>query len=138
MANILYPVFVLVLLTFVIIVWMARERFAAVARDEVKRDVPGARPIFGGRAGQVSNAYHNLVELPVLFYAVVAFAMLTKGDDGVMIILAWIYVAFRIVQALIHATYNKIAHRFLAFLGSVVVLGLMWIKLFLHISTASV
>ena len=89
MANILYPVFALVLLTFLMAFWMARERFASVRRGEIKFE-PGVRPVFRDRAGQVSNAYHNLLELPLLFYAVVAFAMLTKGDDGLMIILAWI------------------------------------------------
>jgi hypothetical protein len=86
----------------------------------------------------VSNAYHNLLQMPVLFYAVVAFAMHTNGDDALMILLAWIYVAFRLAQALIHTTYNTIIHRFLAFLGSVIVLGAMWVKLFLHVATASV
>lgn len=138
MTNILYPVFALVLLTFVMIGWMAKERFGAMKRGDVKDAYPGARPIFSGRAGRVSNAYHNLLELPVLFYAVVAFAMETNGDDALMILLAWIFVAFRIAQALIHSTYNKIIHRFLAFLCSVIVLGIMWVKLFLHVSSASV
>ncbi len=138
MTNILYPVFALVLLTFVMVVWMAKERFAAINARSVVDNGPGVRPTFTGRSGQVSNAYHNLVELPVLFYAVVAFAMATNADDGLMIILAWIYVAFRAAQALIHATYNKIIHRFSAFLGSVIVLAVMWIKLFLHVATASI
>lgn len=138
MTNILYPVFALVLLTFVMIGWMAKERFAAMKARTVIDNGPGVRPSFPGRAGQVSNAYHNLVELPVLFYAVVAFAMATNSDDGTMIILAWLYVAFRYVQALIHGTYNEIMHRFSAFFCSVVVLFAMWVKLFLHVAKASI
>lgn len=137
MVTILYPVFVLVLLTFVMTFWMAKERFGAVKSGEVKRNEPGVRPTFVGRAGQVSSAYHNLLEMPVLFYAVVAFAIITKGDDATMILLAWIYVAFRIGQALIHATYNTIMHRFAMFLGSLVTLAIMWVLLFLHVSSAS-
>ncbi|HPG89621.1 MAG TPA: MAPEG family protein [Hyphomicrobium sp.] len=137
MTNILYPVFALVLLTFVMVSWMAKERHAALKRREITSE-PGVRPVFKGRAGQVSNAYHNLLELPLLFYAVVAFAMQTNGDDALMILLAWIYVAFRIAQALIHATYNKIVHRFSAFLGSVIVLIIMWVHLFLHVASAAV
>ena len=137
MTNILYPVFVLVLLSFVILLMMAKERFAAIQRREVTSE-PGVRPVFRGRAGQVSNAYHNLLEFPVLFYAVVAFAMATDGDDGLMIIFAWVFVAFRAVQALIHVTYNNVTHRFLAFSVSVIVLGAMWVKLFFHVSSASI
>lgn len=137
MANILYAVFALVLLTFLMSLWMARERFQAVRRGEVKSE-PGVRPVFRDRAGQVSNAYHNLLEMPVLFYAVVAFAMLTKGDDGLMILLAWIYVALRYVQGFVHATYNKILHRFSAFVASVTVLAIMWVHLFLHVASAAI
>lgn len=137
MANILYPVFALVLLTFLMAFWMAKERFASVRRGEIKFE-PGVRPVFRNRAGQVSNAYHNLLEMPMLFYAVVAFAMLTKGDDGLMIILAWLYVAFRVVQGLVHATYNKIVHRFGAFVASLTVLAIMWVHLFLHVASAAV
>lgn len=138
MVDILYPVFALVLLTFLFVVWMARERMGALKRGEIARPDPGIRPDWPGRAGKVSNAYLNLVELPVLFYAVVAFAMIAKGDDTMMVLLAWLFVAFRYAQAFIHATYNKILHRFLAFLGGILVLAAMWIKLFMHVVTASV
>ncbi len=117
MANILYPVFALVLLTFLMAFWMAKERFASVRRGEVKFE-PGVRPVFRNRAGQVSNAYHNLLEMPI--------------------ILAWIYVAFRVVQGLVHATYNKIIHRFGAFVASLTVLAIMWVHLFLHVASAAV
>lgn len=137
MANILYPVFALVLLTLLMAFWMGKERFAASKRGEVKFE-PGVRPVFRDRAGQVSNAYHNLLEMPVLFYAVVAFAMLTKGDDGLMIILAWLYVASRYAQAFVHATYNKIMHRFGAFVVSLLVLAIMWVHLFLHVASAAI
>lgn len=137
MANILYPVFALVLLTFLMAFWMANERFASVRRGEIKFE-PGVRPVFRNRAGQVSNAYHNLLEMPMLFYAVVAFAMLTKGDDGLMIILAWIYVACRYMQGLVHATYNKLIHRFGAFVVSVFVLAIMWVHLLQHVASAAV
>lgn len=138
MVAILYPVFVLALLTFAMCVLMARERLGAISRKEVARSEPGVRPVFTGRAGQVSNAYHNLLEMPVLFYAVVAFAMITKADDGLMVSLAWVYVLFRIAQATVHATYNKLLHRFGAFLGSVITLAIMWIVLAFHVFSATV
>ncbi|MFN0217857.1 MAG: MAPEG family protein [Hyphomicrobium sp.] len=137
MTNILYPAIMLALFTFLMAFWMARERFAAIKNREVKLGDPGVRPTFSGRAGQVSNAYHNLLELPVLFYAVVAFAMAANGDDATMNILAWIFVACRIVQGLIHGTYNKVLHRFLAFLSGLSVLVVMWLKLLLHVSSAT-
>lgn len=132
--SILYPVFVQVALTFGLQFWMARERFAARARGEVKPVEPGVRNVFTGRAGQVSNCFNNNLEMPVLFYAVVAFAMLTNGVDYLMVVLAWGYVLCRLLHASIHTTYNIIKHRFFAYLASTIVLIAMWVKLALHVS----
>jgi hypothetical protein len=131
---ILFPVFVQVALTFGLLIWMGRERFAARARGDVKPVEPGVRATFTGRAGQVSNAYNNQVEIPTLFYAVVGFALITHNADTVMVVLAWAYAGFRLVHAAIHTTYNIIKHRFLAFLGSNIVLMAMWIWLGLKVS----
>lgn len=138
MTNILYPVFGLVAWTFFIAFWMAKERVSAYRRGDVGRPNDGGRINWTGKAAQISNVYHNLVEMPVLFYAVVAFAMLTDGDDVLMILLAWLYVVFRLIQGIVHSTYNNRVHRFYAFAVSVVVLLVMWLKLFLHVSSASV
>jgi hypothetical protein len=131
--SIMKPVFAQVLLTFIVLFWMAKERLVAFRAKTVVDNGPGIRPSWPGRAGAISNAYHNLLELPMLFYAVVAFAMIADAVDGEMIVLAWIYVAFRVVQAVIHATYNHIPHRFLAFLGSVITLIAMWVNLALSV-----
>ena len=131
--SILKPVLAMVLLTVAVMFLMAKERYGAVKRSEVKQVDPGIRPVWTGKAGQVSNAYHNLLEQPVLFYAVVAFAMLTDAADWEMQALAWVYLACRMVQAAVHVTYNKIAHRFLAFLGGTVALIAMWVNLALHV-----
>ena len=65
---ILYPVFVQVALTFVLLFWMGYERYNAVQSGTVKRGAhPGVRPIWPGRAGLVSNAFHNQLEIPMLF-----------------------------------------------------------------------
>ena len=90
--SILYPVFVQVLLTFVLQMWMGRERLAAVRAGAVKRgEHAGAKPVWPERAGVVSNAFHNQLEMPMLFYAVVAFALIAGAADGIMLALAWAF-----------------------------------------------
>jgi hypothetical protein len=131
---ILYPVFVQAALTFGLLIWMGRERFAARARGEVKPVEPGVRTTYTGRAGQLSNSYSNQLEIPTLFYAVVAFALITHNADAVMVWLAWAYAGLRLVHAWIHTTYNIIEHRFLAFLASDIVLLTMWVWLGLRVS----
>lgn len=130
--SLLPPVFAQVLLTFILIFWMAWERFVAVREGKVVQGAPGTRPIWTGRAAQVSNAYHNQLEIPILFYAVAAFATMAGATGWPMTGLAWAFVGFRSLQAAIHSTYNTVAHRFLAFLASVVVLAAMWVLLALN------
>ena len=130
--SILHPVFAQVALTFVMLFWMAKERYQALTSGAVKVPADGQRPEWMGRVAQVSNAYQNQLEMPVLFYAVVALALIAGVVDGTFVALAWAFVAFRALQAVVHATYNYIPHRFLAFLASNIVLIAMWVMLALR------
>ena len=50
-------------------------------------------------------------------------------QDPLLVTLAWMFVATRIVHAAIHISYNNVMHRFLAYVaGSFVVMG-MWVRL---------
>lgn len=127
--SIMLPVLVQAALTFVLLMWMAKERLAVVRAGQIVRTDPGVRPVWPGRAGVISNAFHNQLEMPILFYALAAFALIIGAADATMTMLAWVYVALRIVHAAIHTTYNRIPHRFLAYLASNIVLIAMWISL---------
>ena len=74
--------------------------------------------------------------MPMLFFVVVILAILTGSADYPMTALAWVYVILRIIHAAIFTTYNKIMHRFLAYLLSNLVLLAMWVKLAIHVFTA--
>ncbi len=126
---IMKPVLVQAALTFVLLFWMAKERLGAFRAGKVVVTDPGVRPTWTGRAGAVSNAFHNQFEMPMLFFAAVAFALITQSVTPELTMLAWAYVAFRIVHAGIHTTYNKIPHRFLAYLASNMVLIAIWVLL---------
>jgi hypothetical protein len=134
--SILKPVLVQVALTFLIQMWMAKERIGAIRAGSVVRNEPGVRPTWTGRAGTISNAFHNQLEVPMLFYAVVAFALIAQAGDTTMLYLAWAYVALRVVHAAIHTTYNYIPHRFAVYAFSNFVLIAMWAKLGAHVLQA--
>lgn len=134
---ILYPVLVQVALTFFLQLWTAKARAEAFSRGEIKVVEPGITSTWSGRAAQISNAFHNQLEIPMLFYAVVAFALVTNGVDYIMVLLAWAFALSRIVHAFIHTTYNKVRHRFAVYLFGCVVVLLMWVKLGLHIATGA-
>lgn len=134
--SILKPVLVQAGLTFFLLFWMGKERFQAVRAGTVIRNEPGVRPTWVGRAGVVSNAFHNQLEMPMMFFAVVLFALAVGAVDGTMIALAWGYVGTRLVHAAIHTTYNHIPHRFVVYIISNIVLLAMWGMLALHVLSA--
>lgn len=125
--TVLLPLFVEVLLTFVLLFWMGALRVKAIRRGEVHpRDIALREPNWPKKLLQVQWAFHNQLETPVLFYVLTILALFTRHADLIFVVLAWIYVALRIVHAYIHVTSNYVAHRGLVFISSCIVLAVMW------------
>jgi hypothetical protein len=125
---ILVPIFVQVALTFALVVWLGRTRVASLRRGEVRlHDVALGERAWPKWVMQVGNAYHNQFETPVLFYVVVAFAMITRQADLVFVALSWIFVALRLVHVAIHVTSNVVVLRFRVFVAATLVLMAMWV-----------
>ncbi len=125
---ILYPVFVQVALTFALQVWMRIERVGAIKRGEVTfGDVSLRQQKWPPRTTQISNAFHNQLETPILFYTVVAFLMITSQVNVVFVILAWLFVAARLYHAYIHTGPNKQPYRAYSYLAGSFVLLVMWV-----------
>jgi len=125
---VLLPLFVQVLLTFVLLLWTARERFAAAGRGEV--DVEAFRANGGGmpqRATWLARAYDNQFRLPVLFYVLTILAIFLHKTDILFQVLSWVFVLTRVMHALVYGTYNNVRLRFVWFLAGGIVLMLMWI-----------
>ena len=128
---ILMPVLAQVLLTIVVMVAMALSRRRVLQRrGQTYSDAATATEEFWDtHARMCANNYKNQFELPVLFYAACAFALITRQVDSVLLGLAVFFVASRIVHAYVHLTFNDIAWRGLAFIAGCVVLVAMWIIL---------
>ncbi|MDB5593174.1 MAG: hypothetical protein JWM36_135 [Hyphomicrobiales bacterium] len=135
--SVLLPVFVLVLLTFVLLFWMGRERFGALRRGEVKAgDVGLGQNAWPARPAQLSRSFQNQFETPLLFYVLVVLAIITKKDDFLFVVMEWLYVIARLAHAAIHTTNNRVTLRFPAFLAGVLILIAMWVvfavRIFIH------
>ena len=81
----------------------------------------------------VSDNLKNLFEMPVLFYVAAMLAIVLLIQDMLLIRLAWGFVILRIVHSVVHCTYNRVMHRFIAYLASCLFLILMWIRLATYI-----
>jgi hypothetical protein len=125
---ILLPMFVQVALTFVLLFWMLFLRLRAVRRGEVSPDQIALRePHWPRHVQQVGNAFHNSVEMPMLFYVVVLLALMTKTLDVTIYVLMWMFVLSRILHAGVHVTSNRLAHRTPLFLVGAIALALIWV-----------
>jgi len=134
---VLLPLFVQVTLTFVLLIWMAALNRSAVVRREVRwQDIALREPSWPARNLQIRNAFLNQLETPLLFYVLTILAWITRHADLLFVILAWIYVALRIVHACIHITDNYVPRRGAAFIMSAIVLALMWLIFMLRILLA--
>jgi hypothetical protein len=125
---VLLPVFVLILLTFVLGFWVAYLRVQAVRSGEVKpRDVTLREPNWPPRVLKVLYAFENQLELPLLFYVLTILAWITKQADLLFVVMAWVFVVLRVLHAGVHITSNRLSQRFGMFAASVIVLLVMWV-----------
>jgi hypothetical protein len=125
---ILLPMFVQVALTFVLLFWTIILRLKVLRRGEVSPEQVALRqPNWPTHVQQVSNAFHNSVEMPMLFYVVVLLGLITRTLDVTVYVLMWMFVLSRIVHAAIHVTSNRLSHRTPMFLVGAIALALIWV-----------
>jgi hypothetical protein len=132
-AQMLAPAAVLVAWTLVMLVWMAATRLPALSKiGGLKNAKPGGRGqnlegVIDDRINWKSHNYSHLVEQPTLFYAVsVIIALL--GANPTMVLVAWVYVAIRIVHSIWQATVNVVSVRFTLFALSTIALIILAVR----------
>ncbi|HEX8226058.1 MAG TPA: MAPEG family protein [Allosphingosinicella sp.] len=132
-SPILAPVVALVAWTLLIMFWMVVSRFAAMKRKGIS-----LKGRVGGRGGAQlegvvedevmwkAHNYMHLVEQPTLFYAIAMVLAVGHAGGGYSEILAWAYVALRVVHSLVQTTVNVVAYRFVLWmLASLALVGLV-------------
>ena len=129
--DIIYPVFSLVILTFIMAFATGISRFISVRRKDINPKyyifMSGYTP--PDYVQKLSRIFANLLETPILFYLLAVLLIALQIDSALMVKLAWLYVFFRLLHSAIHISYNHVLHRFTAFLLSMLTLLAMWIQL---------
>jgi hypothetical protein len=124
---IVLPLFVEVILTFALWVWMAAARTRDFGSGAVRpQDIGLREPNWPKRTMQLGNAFSNQFEIPVLFYVLTILAYVTHHAGYLFVVLAWIFVVFRLLHAFVHATSNIVRLRGSLYAVATVVLALMW------------
>ena len=124
---VLLPVFVLVGLTFALLLWMASARSRAITGREISlKDIALGQPNWPERATQIANCFRNQFEVPLLFYALIALALPLRHADLFIVSMSWVFVVTRLVHAGIFVGSNDLGRRSIAWLAGVLVLLAMW------------
>lgn len=119
-AQVLAPAAVLVVWTLIMLVWAAGTRLPALSKmGGLANAKPGGRGqdlegVIDDRINWKSHNYSHLVEQPTLFYATLLI-IAVMGAHDFDVLLAWIYVAIRIVHSIWQATVNRVPVRFVLF-----------------------
>jgi hypothetical protein len=137
--QILWPAFALVALTLMIVMRLARQRFAAVRAGRVD---PRFYKVFRGdgepeEVAATARNLLNLYEMPTLFYAGTAIAFAAGRSGALLVTLAWSYVGLRCLHSAIHLGMNKVLWRFRVFAASWLVLLAYWVVLAIGLASST-
>jgi hypothetical protein len=133
---VLLPLFVEVILTFALMLRMGALRGGDYRSGAVRsEDVALREPNWPRRTTQAANAFSNQFELPVLFYVLTILEWVTRHAGIVFVVLAWIFVIFRVLQAYVHVTSNVVRLRSAFYSISALVLMIMWALYIVEILT---
>jgi len=125
---IFWPAVAMVALTFVVQMRMYATRIGEMKRERIHpqsiaNSAQAAARLTDTRA---ADNFRNLFEMPVLFYAALAVAVLSAQVNAVTLGLAWTFVALRVAHSAIQCGYNKVMHRFYAYVGGGMALFALW------------
>jgi hypothetical protein len=105
---VLLPVFVLVGLTFALLLWTASARSRALTERG---------------ATEIGDQF----ELPVLLYVLIALALPLRHADLFIVLMSWVFVVTRFAHAGIFVTSNNDRQRSLTWSAGALVLLAMWL-----------
>jgi hypothetical protein len=134
---ILLPLFVEVILTFALLFWLAPLRAGDFRSGLREEDIALRQPNWSKPALQVQYSFSNQFELPVLFYVLTILAYATHHAGTLFVVLAWVFVIFRLLQAYVHVTNNKVRLRGMFFGISALALAIMWLVFIIQILTGT-
>ena len=125
--SILLPVLTLAFWTSIIFAIMAPDRFYFLRMKHPQtaahtKNLKGLLPPWTER---VADNYNHLFEQPVVFYAIALSIAVINNIEPLMIQLAWVYVALRVLHSIVQITFNFVPLRFTLFVTSWLILGYM-------------
>lgn len=123
----LLPLFLHIALITFVGIRSATSRVKSVVGGETKINAialdSGAWP---DSVRKIGNNFDNQFQVPMLWYGVCAFILITQKTDWVLVSLSWAFLIARVWHSAIHIGSNYVPLRMRVFLGSFVAVFLMW------------
>ena len=133
---IIWPMIAHVVLVYAVYILLGIRRVRAVRTGTVEVAQFRTRKQEPDESITAHNNILNQFELPVLFHVVCLALYVTSGVNLVTVVLAWLFIVTRYVHAWVHVTINRLRYRSRLFRAGMVLVGVMWIWLALHIAGA--
>jgi hypothetical protein len=123
------PALAMVALTFIVWWRMFFTRIGQMKRERIHPQAVATSAQATARLtdSRAADNFRNLFELPVLFYLALVVAALTAQVTILTMSLAWAFVVMRIVHSAIQCSYNKVMHRFRAYVAGGLLLWTLWL-----------
>ena len=126
--KLIYPTLALIFWIFVVGIILALRRKTAFTSHAVRPDeVSVSTERYPVPARLAAANFSNQFETPVIFFALVMVAMETGATGYAMALLAWLYVATRVVHTFIHVGPNKLPLRGAVYGIGCIALFCMWL-----------
>lgn len=129
--QILQPIVALVIWTMLIWAYMYVTRIPAMKKARIDiNNLKGGKGtdldnILPPKTQWIAHNYNHLLTEPMLFYVICFVLALLGNQHELNLIIAWIYVALRIVHSLIQISVNRVKYRFIVFaLSSLCIIAL--------------
>src|SRR6266700_3716939 len=105
-----WPALAMVALTFVVWMRMYSARMREMRRERIHPQAIATSAQAAARLTDTRAAdnFRNLFELPVLFYLALVVAAQTAQVTATTLVLAWAFVALRVLHSAIHCSYNRV------------------------------
>lgn len=124
--EIFWPMVAHVALVFALYALLSARRVALVKAGKIEASVFRENRDEPDESLVVRNSISNQFELPVLFHLCCVLLYVTEADNILSLGLAWLFVALRYAQAVIHVTGNRLRYRRPLFMAGFLVLVAMW------------
>ena len=131
------PALAMLGLTFIVALAMMWTRVNAMKASKVApeqaEDASRLRELLPRNVMRISDNYNHLHEQPIILYVLCILITLANRQDEFYSYLAWGYVLLRVLHSVTQICIVDVMRRFVLFLLSWLVIGLMLMRFFLQI-----